>query len=224
MPSWLSRPARHVQSTPQAKQARARERMAVKVAATKALKQREREFMAEQNEAYGKTTKSQRERVWLRDAWGESPGAIAKAENLPTYRVKRILQMPDGEWALLRDQIRQGIVQRCYMQAMEMLDHITAQKAGRESNVQNATTAAILIDKARLLEGLPTSIVADVEVDVAKLMQPALLARLIQERGGLRNLRPEHQALAERLGIGDEVIDLTPQPSGAAPKGEEVAE
>jgi hypothetical protein len=35
-------------------------------------------------------------------------------------------------------------------------------------------------------------------------MQPEILKQLIQMRGGVANLKPEHRALATKLGITDE--------------------
>ena len=126
---------------------------------------------------------------------------IAKEEGLAAREVREIIKGTGGDWASLRDRIREEIVRTCYEKATGMLASITTDKSKRESNVQNATTAAILIDKARLLEGMPTSIVGEIEVDVAKLMQPELLRQLINMKGGLDQLKPEHRALALRLGI-----------------------
>lgn len=140
----------------------------------------------------------------IRDAWGESPQAIAKAEGLDSREVRRMIHDPNSEWIDIKERIREHLVKRLYEKATFNLDAINTTKAAKESNVQNATTAAILIDKARLLEGQPTNINASIDVDVARLMQPEILKQLIAMRGGVANLRPEHRALAEKLGITDD--------------------
>jgi hypothetical protein len=143
------------------------------------------------------------ERVMIRNAWGEGPKSIATAEGLTYGVVRKMLCDPSSEWLQIKDQIREHLVRRLYEKATFNLESINSVKAAKESNVQNATTAAILIDKARLLEGQPTNISASVNVDVARLMQPEILKQLITMRGGVANLRPEHKALAEKLGISD---------------------
>jgi hypothetical protein len=142
-------------------------------------------------------------RVMIRDAWGEKPRAIAEAEGLEGHEVRKMLRNQSTEWVEIKEKIRDHLVRRLYEKATFNLESINPVKAARESNVQNATTAAILIDKARLLEGQPTNISASVNVDVARLMQPEVLKQLIVMRGGVANLRPEHRMLAEKLGISD---------------------
>lgn len=144
------------------------------------------------------------ERVMLRDAWGEKPNAIAKAEGLDSREVRRILADKTNDWLEVKERIREHFVRRLYEKATFNLEAINSSKAAKESNVQNATAAAILIDKARLLEGQPTAISQSIDIDVARLMQPEVLKQLIQMRGGVANLRPEHRALAAKLGITDE--------------------
>ena len=144
-----------------------------------------------------------KERVLVRDAWGEKTAEIAKAEGLDSREVRKMITNQGIEWSGLKEQIREHLVRRLYEKATFNLDAINSIKAMKESNVQNATTAAILIDKARLLEGQPTNINASVNVDVARLMQPEILKQIIMMRGGVANLRPEHRALAEKLGIVD---------------------
>jgi len=137
----------------------------------------------------------------VRNAWGQKEYAIAKAEGMSVSDVRTITKNPSAEWAEIRDRIRDEIVKTCYEKVQLSLRNITEPKAIKASNAANATTMAILTDKARLLEGLPTSIVGDIEVDVAKLMQPELLRLLIEQKGGMAALKPEHRALAERLGL-----------------------
>ena len=141
------------------------------------------------------------ERVLVRAAWGERDAAIARAEGLDRAAVRRVIASPPAEWAELRDKIRDEIVRTSYEKVQMSLKHVTEAKAHRASNAANATTAAILLDKARVMEGLPSSIVGDIEVDVAKLLQPELLRLLIEQKGGMAALKPEHRALAERLGL-----------------------
>ena len=141
------------------------------------------------------------ERILVRSAWGQKEYAIAKAEGMSVPDVRTITKHPPAEWAELRDKIRDQIVQTAYEKIQMSLKHVTEAKAVKASNAANATTAAILLDKARVMEGLPSSIVGDIEVDVAKLLQPELLRLLIEQKGGMAALKPEHRALAERLGL-----------------------
>lgn len=137
----------------------------------------------------------------MRAAWGQKERAIAKAEGLDQDEVRRTIQNAPAEWQEMRDKIRDEIVRTSYEKVQMSLKHVTEAKAVKASNAANATTAAILLDKARVMEGLPSSIVGDIEVDVAKLLQPELLRLLIEQKGGLAALKPEHRALAERLGL-----------------------
>ena len=137
----------------------------------------------------------------VRNAWGQKEYAIAKAEGMSVTDVRTIVKNPGAEWAEIRDRIREKIVQDCYEKIQLSIKHITEKKAEKASNTQNAVTMGILTEKARLLEGLPTSIVGDIEVDVAKLLQPELLRLIIEQKGGVQALKPEHRALAERLGL-----------------------
>jgi len=147
-------------------------------------------------------------RIWLKDAWGEPPAHIARTEGVPLRDIKEILLHPEAEWVGLKETIRLGIVQQVHDKIWMLLQAVTPEKAKAASALQLVTSLGILIDKSRLMEGLPTSITTDVQVDIAKLMQPEVLKRLIQLKGGIQNLRPEHRALAESLGI-ENVIEVT---------------
>jgi len=137
----------------------------------------------------------------------ETPLKILSSVKFP-LGVKEILLHPEAEWVGLKETIRLGIVQQVHDKIWMLLQAVTPEKAKAASALQLVTSLGILIDKSRLMEGLPTSITTDVQVDIAKLMQPEVLKRLIQLKGGIQNLRPEHRALAESLGI-ENVIEVT---------------
>lgn len=137
----------------------------------------------------------------VRNAWGQKEYAIAKAEGMSVPDVRTIVKNPSAEWAEIRDKIREKIVQESYEKIQMSLRNITEDKAKKASNTQNAVTLGILTEKARLLEGLPTSVVGDIHMDLTKLLQPEIIRALIEMKGGIDALKPEHRQLAERLGI-----------------------
>lgn len=88
------------------------------------------------------TGKSERSTAKLSGVSRETVRAVKEARNLDPQAV---------------DRIKRGLAGKFYDVTDRSLDHITNEKLKSSSSVQLATTAAIALDKARLIEGKATA-------------------------------------------------------------------
>jgi hypothetical protein len=80
----------------------------------------------------------------------------------------------DGLDKALVDRIKKELSAKSYQKADVSLDAITPEGAEKQGNYQNAMTAAILIDKARLIDGQATQLVAHHHTAVLREIEGAV--------------------------------------------------
>lgn len=87
---------------------------------------------------------------------GKSERQTAKLSGVSRDSVRAVNKRRDLDPKLV-DRIKSGLAAKFYDAADRSLDHISHEKLAKSTSVQLMTTAAIGVDKARLIEGKATS-------------------------------------------------------------------